>query len=128
MNYYLRTADEATLWAFLESVNLAVKDYDAEDPLNQPPKEPAEDWTPTGAFDWRFTGESLDIIGAIYRPTGNVLIDSEGFEVPEMAPIEGFHANLIAPVGLQGDAIIQEPNQPYRVWAGMLKESLSNSE
>lgn len=35
-----------------------------------------------------------DIIGAIYKPTGNTLTDADGFEYPEMQAIEGFHVNF----------------------------------
>jgi hypothetical protein len=116
-NYYLKTNDEASLWEALEAVNLAVKDYDPEDPLNQQPEELDESWQPTGAYDWRFTGIALDIIGTIWKPTGNMLTDDEGMEYPEMAAIDGYHANLIAD-SAEGLPTIEAPATPYRIWAG----------
>jgi hypothetical protein len=45
------------------------------------------------------------------------VLDSEGNEMPEMAPIDGYHANMMASDGIAGDVIIDEPSSPYRVWA-----------
>ena len=115
-NYYLKADSETALWEALEAAGLAVKDYDPEDPLNQRPDD-VEEWQPTGAFDWRFTGVALDIIGTIYKPTGTMLTDEEGMEYPEMAAIPGWHANLIAEAGLDLPTI-EAPATPYRVWAG----------
>ena len=113
MNYYLKADSETALWEALETAGLAVKDYDPEDELNQRPDD-LDEWQPSGAFDWRFTGQALDIIGVIYKPTGNMLTDEEG---PEMAAIDGYHANLIAEAGLDLPTI-EAPATPYRVWAG----------
>jgi hypothetical protein len=35
----------------------------------------------------------IDIIGLIYKPTGVMLTDEEGFEYAEQAPITGWHVN-----------------------------------
>lgn len=69
---------------------------------------------------------SLDIIGTIYKETGNTLtsepdIDGNTFEYPEMLPIDGYHANLI----LHGETlphqlsefVIEAPSRPYRKFA-----------
>jgi hypothetical protein len=119
-NYYLKTTDEAALWTALETANLAVKDYDPEDALNVRPDdlELDADWSPSGAFDWRFTGEALDIIGTIYAPTGNTLTDEEGMEYPEMQALDGYHANMKADDGIEGLPTIDAPATPYRKWAG----------
>jgi hypothetical protein len=128
-NYYLKTTDEASLWAALETAGLARKEYDMEDENNQRPDDldPEADWEMTGAFDWVFTGTALDIIGSIYAPTGNTLTDEEGVEYPEMAAIDGFHANLKAEFDLdeEGNVVIPDglptieaPSTPYRKWAG----------
>lgn len=66
-------------------------------------------------------GLALDIIGTIIKPTGN-LIAVDGLEVPETAPIPGYHANLageLSPDQLAALAhvLFDEPEQPYRVWA-----------
>ena len=115
MNFYLKAESEEALWEVLEAKGLAVKDYDPDDPLNQRPDD-AEEWEPTGAFTHRFTGIALDVIGTIYKPTGETLTDEEGFEYPEMAAIDGYHANLIAD-DAEDLPTIDEPATPYRVWA-----------
>ena len=119
MNLYLKTSTEQELWEALEAVNLAVKDYDWTDPLNIRPDDLEMDaeWSPTGAYKWRFKGIALDIIGTIYKPTGNMLTDEEGFEYPEMAAIDGYHANLIAD-SAEGLPTIEAPSTPYRIWSG----------
>ena len=66
---------------------------------------------------------SIDIVGLIHEPTGNMLTDDEGIEYPEMAPISGWHVNL----RIRGDYMRTEaetidtnhgvsPTTPYRVW------------
>ena len=37
---------------------------------------------------------SIDVIGVMHEPTGNMLTDDEGNEYPEMAPIDGWHVNV----------------------------------
>ena len=53
--------------------------------------------------DWLTNSHShtLDILGTICRPTGNMLVDETGMEYQELAPIAGFHVNFIGelPVG-----------------------------
>ena len=119
-DYYLKTADEQSLWEALESAGLAKKEYDREDPLNVPPEDLEMDaeWSPTGAYEWVFTGIALDVIGPIYTPTGNMLTDDEGIEYPEMVAVDGYHANLIADEGIEGLPEITAPDTPYRQWAG----------
>lgn len=60
---------------------------------------------------------AVDVIGTIYKPTGKVLTTDEG-EVPEMAPIDGWHVN----VRHMGEAAELEnykvfPATPARMWA-----------
>jgi len=119
-NIYLKTNDESSLWEALESVNLATRDYDMEDENNIRPDDLDIDaeWEMTGAYDHRFTGTALDIIGTIYTETGNMLTDDEGMEYPEMVPVEGFHANMKADVDIEGLPTIDAPTTPYRKWAG----------
>ena len=119
-DYYLKTADEQSLWEALETAGLAKKEYDREDPLNVRPEDLEMDaeWSPTGAYEWVFTGIALDVIGPIYEPTGNMLTDDEGIEYPEMVAVDGYHANLIAEEGIEGLPEITAPDTPYRKWAG----------
>ena len=60
---------------------------------------------------------AVDVIGVIYKPTGKVLTIDEG-EVPEMAPLDGWHANVRhtaeAPE-LEAFKVI--PKAPVRGWA-----------
>ncbi len=60
---------------------------------------------------------AIDVIGAIWKPTGKMLTTEEG-EVPEMAPLEGWHANVRhtaeAP---ELDAYRVTPQNPVRGWA-----------
>jgi len=37
---------------------------------------------------------AIDIVGVIQKPTGNVITDAEGNEIPEMAPVAGHHVNV----------------------------------
>ena len=37
--------------------------------------------------------QAIDVIGVIYKPTGNMLPTDEG-EVPEMISVEGWHVNV----------------------------------
>lgn len=61
--------------------------------------------------------DAIDIIGTIYKPTGKTLKTPEG-PVPEMAPLEGFHANVrhrdVVP---ELDAYAVQPRNPSRMWA-----------
>lgn len=136
MNYYLKTNTEQDMWEALEGVNIAVRDYDPEDENNIRPNDAEDDWTPSGDYEWRFTGVALDMIGTIYVESGNTLTDEDGNEYPEMVAIDGFHANLKADFGEEttsndddgnpiytkiipeGLPIIEPPITPFRVWAG----------
>ena len=60
---------------------------------------------------------AIDVIGTIYKPTGNMIDTDEG-EAPEMAPIDGWHVN----VRHMGEALELAPFQvypatPVRMWA-----------
>jgi hypothetical protein len=92
-DYYLRAESEEALWAALVEGGAAttyeVKNADGE--VVETRNAPAP-------------GYNIDIIGTIYKPTGN-LIQQEGpdgttIEVPETAPLEGFHANMRGPADL----------------------------
>jgi len=60
---------------------------------------------------------AVDVIGVIYKPTGKMLKTDEG-EVPEMAPLDGWHANVRhtdeAP---ELEAFRVFPATPSRMWA-----------
>jgi hypothetical protein len=116
MNYYIKSTDEATFWAALESAGLAYKQYDREDPLNIPNGE--KGWVATGAFTWLAKCQ-LDIIGTIQKPTGQTT-EVNGRQVPVMEALEGFHANLLADLTTEQQSLlplIDAPATPVRVWA-----------
>lgn len=61
---------------------------------------------------------ALDVVGTIHKPTGVMLQGGIG-ECPEMAPIDGFHVNLMCdelPESLQPYALA--PANPVRVFGG----------
>ena len=86
----------------------------------------------------RFPGMSIDTIGVIYKPTGEMLLGEDG-EYPAMAPIAGWHVNLRVNEDIaesdavtESDAVqeltlseklqalapyIVQVNTPVRVWA-----------
>jgi hypothetical protein len=63
---------------------------------------------------------SVDYIGVIYKPTGQ-MIETEMGDQPEMEPLPGWHVNVrlsadrTCPEALQG--AIVSPSTPSRVWA-----------
>ena len=122
--YYLKATSEADLWTALEAAGLAHKQYDPEDPLNSRPDDldPEAAWDgPSGAYEWIADTPMLDIIGTMYRETGNTLTDGEGMEYPEMEAIDGYHANLREELTDEQVALlptIDAPTVPYRKWAG----------
>lgn len=120
--YYLKAADEQSLWEALEAAGLAHKEYDISDPLNQPPSEITDEaWEPTGEYDWVQDVAMLDVIGTMYSETGNMLTDAKGFEYPEMVAQDGYHANLrtdLTEAQLAALPTIPAPSTPLRIWAG----------
>ena len=68
---------------------------------------------------------AIDIVGIIYKATGNTLTDDEGNEYPETAPLDGWHVNIRligdnrrADVEALSDYFVDpEPVTPARVWA-----------
>ena len=121
MNYYLKTNTEQEMWEALETANLAKKEYDMEDALNNPPEdydyENNGEFVKTGAYDWVALC-TLDVIGTIYQESGNTLTDDEGNDYPEMIAVTGFHANLKTDKDVTGLPTVDAPLTPYRKWLG----------
>jgi hypothetical protein len=92
MDYYLKAASETALMTALEAVN-AVKSYAVKNEVGE-------------VIETRYApapGYNLDIVGVIYKPTGNMLqrtVEGRTTEVPEMQALPGFHANLRGPANL----------------------------
>lgn len=60
---------------------------------------------------------AIDVIGTIYKPTGNMITTDEG-EVPEMAASPGWHANIRHTAEAPELATFQVfPETPARMWA-----------
>ena len=60
---------------------------------------------------------AIDVIGLIYKPTGEMITTDEG-EVPEMAPVEGWHVNVRHKGEAPELAAYQVfPQAPVRGWA-----------
>ena len=92
MDYYLKAASEAALMTALEAVD-AVKSYQVKNEVGE-------------VIETRYAaapGYNLDVIGVVYKPTGNFIQQTVGeltTEVPEMQALPGFHANLRGPANL----------------------------
>lgn len=92
MDYYLKAENEQVIWSVLEQAGAAVK-YDVKDENGD-------------VLETRYSpaqGYSLDIVGVISKPTGNMIqqkVGEETIEVPEMKQLEGFHANLRGPADI----------------------------
>lgn len=64
----------------------------------------------------------IDYIGTIFKPTGNMITVNNGddvFEMPEHAPIDGWHINIrcLSEVPQLLEQYRQHPSTPSRVWA-----------
>jgi hypothetical protein len=83
----------------------------SESVADDEPPEPTE-WMDKANYD------NIDIIGTIYKPTGEVEM-VEDMEVPVMAAVDGYHVNVRnyseAP---ELDAYVVVPTNQYRTWAG----------
>jgi hypothetical protein len=60
---------------------------------------------------------AIDIVGIIYRPTGEIITTDEG-EVPVMAPLPGWHVN-VRHIALASELEQYQvfPTAPQRIWA-----------
>jgi hypothetical protein len=60
---------------------------------------------------------AVDVVGTIYKPTGEMIQTDEG-EVPEMAPLDGWHANVRHTAETpELEAFRVFPETPSRMWA-----------
>ena len=126
MTIHLKATDEATFnqalidagWAWETEYRVEV-DEDGNETVT-------EDVIREAGVEHYTATHSLDVIGTIHMPTGNTLTteadeDGNTFEYPEMAPIDGWHANLLLhgedmPEAL-ADFEIEAPATPYRKFA-----------
>ena len=77
--YYLRAADEAAMMEALEAAGLVGAD----------PQTAAQI---IGGDPLRIR---VKLLGTLQEPTGETLTDGEGNEYPEMAPVPGYHVNVL---------------------------------
>ena len=59
---------------------------------------------------------AIDVIGVIYKPTGEMLLGEDG-EYPSMAPIDGWHVNVRGPEALELNPYVIKVKTPARAWA-----------
>jgi hypothetical protein len=102
-DYYLRASDATALYNVLEAAGIVT--------------EGDQGWHVTDGHKY-----ALDVIGTIYKPTGKVLQTDDG-EVPEMKPVDGFHANVRVinmsdfDVNKIAEILLEPPANPVRGWA-----------
>jgi hypothetical protein len=95
---YLVSTTEELIWEALEDNGLAYKEYDPDDPDNQPPSNPmeAESFTPSGSYTWQFKVDygALDMFGTIWVRDGTTTEGVDG-PVANASPLDdNFYANL----------------------------------
>lgn len=102
---YLSFTDEAAAKAVLFTQAPTEWDNSGDEPV-------ATAWEPRPNY------RNIDIIGLIYKPTGEVLQGEDG-PYPAMAPIPGWHVNVRLMDDESGEALEPfkvEPSTPMRVW------------
>lgn len=131
-DFYLKFTDEAAMKTALSDF------YQQETQTTVDPETGEETTTNVGEpyLVMHTRDYAFDIVGTIHEPTGNTLTDTEGFEYPEMAAVDGWHVNLRIRGGIPNkDAEDPEavntlrddvealdathgvtPNSPSRVW------------
>jgi hypothetical protein len=103
MDIYLKAKSEAALYEALEAAGVVTKGEDG--------------WHVTDGHRY-----ALDVIGAVYKPTGEV-IEEDGVAAPVMKAVPGFHANLRVidasnfDVNMLNEIAINVPTNPARGWA-----------
>jgi hypothetical protein len=104
IDYYLKFDSEAEAKAVLYRIEGAVE----ADPENG---VEAQEGYEVANYD------AIDLIGTIYKPTGK-MIDSDEGSYPEMAPVEGYHANVrVLKEAPELEAYRVHPKNAVRVWA-----------
>lgn len=123
---YLKAADQATFEAALVECGWKWDD-EYRVVVDEDGNETTTDEIINEAGMSTFTANhSLDIIGVIQQPTGEMLThtseDGATYEYPEMAPIDGYHANLLLhgdelPEALKPLVMTTAPTNPVRRFA-----------
>jgi hypothetical protein len=102
-DYFLKAADATALYDVLEAAGVVT--------------EGDQGWHVTDAHKF-----ALDVIGDVYKPTGETIQTDEG-QLSWVQNVGGFHANLRVIDASSFDAdkiasiVIETPNNPVRAWA-----------
>ena len=72
--------------------------------------------TATAVLEPFIQTHAIDVIGVIYKPTGEMLLGEDG-EYPAMAPQEGWYVNVRGPDASDLEPYIVVVKTPVRVWA-----------
>lgn len=105
-DFYLKFADEAEMKTAMS--HFYQQDYitQTDDEGNETQVADGDPYLVMHTRDYAF-----DIVGTIHEPTGNTLTDTEGFEYPEMAAVDGWHVNL----RIRGGIPNKDPEDPEAV-------------
>jgi hypothetical protein len=107
---FLRFADEAEMLSVLFHDVAVEWETVTDEETGEVTKTPI-------AFESRPRFANTDIVGTIYRPTGNTLTDDEGNEYPEQEALDGFHVNVRAEAPIEElESFRVYPNAPARTW------------
>ena len=99
-DYYIKAANEHDLYQALVDADLVEFNEEA---LKYMPKNIA-----------------LDVIGVIFKQTGNTISTEEGYLMPEVVELDGYHANLrgsLTEEQMRILPLIDAPSTPHQVWA-----------
>lgn len=107
---YLRATDEAAMMQALDDAGLIGADPETGEPV--------------AGGDPRVI--RVKLLPNLTEPTGETLTDGEGFDYPEMAPVPGYHVNVLvhpdheaAYRAALADVLIDpEPETPHVKYAG----------
>ena len=124
---YLKATDEATFTAALKTAGWAWDtEYRVDVDIETQEETVTEDVLREAGMSAYTQTHSLDIIGTVHLPTGNMITveatdDMPEHTYPEMAAIDGYHANLLLhgeelPEAL-ADMVIEAPSNPVRRFA-----------
>ena len=103
IDYFLKAADATALYDVLEAAGVVT--------------EGDQGWHVTDGHKY-----ALDVIGDVYKPTGETIQTDEG-QLSWVQSVGGFHANLRVIDASSFDAdkiaaiVIDTPNNPVRAWA-----------
>lgn len=86
-------------------------------PTESAARSALDSWIVDGGLPAYIGAVAVDVVGVIFRPTGEVLQTEDG-EIPVLAPLPGWHINLSEPVPELAQFEIEAPATPTRVFAG----------